>query len=314
MRRRITFVTLATLGMVVMAGASLRAQEVPSDYQQVLTILDKKGDYKANVFKLNIPRNDLNVTVGGVATPTPFGFGGWIAMTKGDKGMDVMMGDHVLLEDKVNPIMSALLENGLEMIALHNHFFWATPRIFYMRVHGYGKPTELARKVKPAIELIGKIAPRTSAIGRSPANMAPIVPGKLDTAGLDGTIDHPGEHNGPIYKFTIGRDDLELKEMGATINSRMGLNTGAAFFGTDAKAVVAGGVAMLENEITSVLRALRAHGLDVVAIHHHMTGSRPMIIFLHYWGKGPATKLVAGFKAALNELGKRSHYVKGGLA
>lgn len=304
MECRITFVVFLTLGTVVVTGAPLRAQEVPSAYQQVLTTLDKKGDYKANVFKINIPRNDLNVTVGGVATPTPFGFGGWIAMTKGDKGMDVMMGDLVLLEDEVNPVMSALLENGLEVTALHNHFFWETPRIFYMHVHGYGKPAELARKVKPAIELIGKIAPRTTAARRSSANMAPVVPGKLDTAGLDGIIGHPGEQNGPVYKFTIGRDDLELKEMGATINSRMGLNAWAAFFGTDPKAVVAGDVAMLENEVTLVLKALRTHGLDVVAIHHHMTGSRPMIIFLHYWGKGPATKLATGFKAALNELGK----------
>src|SRR5881296_1829312 len=137
------------------SGSVVRAQETPAEYQQVLTTLGKQGDYKANVLKVNIPRNDLSVTVAGVKTPTPFGFGGWIALTKGT-GMDVMMGDLVLTQDQVNPVMSALLENGLEVTALHNHFFWEEPRIFYMHVHGHGKPADLARKLKPAVDLIGK--------------------------------------------------------------------------------------------------------------------------------------------------------------
>ena len=115
---------------------------------------------------------------------------------------------------------------------------------------------------------------------------------------------HEGEQNGPVYKITVGRDDLKLKEMGAAINSRMGLNTWAAFFGSDANAEIAGDVAMLSQEVTPVLKALRANELNVVAIHHHMTGTQPTIYFLHYWGTGPAVKLADGFKAALNELGK----------
>jgi hypothetical protein len=107
-----------------------------------------------------------------------------------------------------------------------------------------------------------------------------------------------------VYKITIGRDDIHLKEMGATINARMGLNTWAAFFGSDANAEIAGDVAMLASEVTPVLKALRANSLNVVAIHHHMTGGQPMVYFLHYWGTGPAEKLADGFKAALNELGK----------
>src|SRR6266404_4921740 len=105
-------------------GALATAQEIPKEYQEVLTILGRKGDYTDDVLKVNLPRSDLKVTVAGVATPTAFGFGGWLAMTKGDKGMDVMMGDLVLLEDEVNPVMSALLDNGLEVTALHNHFFF----------------------------------------------------------------------------------------------------------------------------------------------------------------------------------------------
>jgi len=285
-----------------MALLTVHGQEIPADYQGVLKTLDKKGDYKSSVLKINIPRNDLKVTIDGAATPTPFGFGGWLAMTKGDGGSDVMMGDLVVLEDEVNPVMSALLDNGLEVTALHNHFFFESPRIFYMHVHGHGKPDDLARMAKPAIDLIGHVpaAHEASAV----AGKSGVSAGQIDTAKIAGIVGHEGEQTGPVYKITIGRDDLKLKEMGAPINSRMGLNTWAAFFGNDANAEIAGDVAMLAREVTPVLKALRANGLDVVAIHHHMTTTQPTIYFLHYWGTGPAEKLAGGFKAALNELGK----------
>jgi uncharacterized protein DUF1259 len=272
-----------------------RAQEVPADYQQVLTYLGRTGDYKANVLKVNIPRNDLSVTVAGVKTPTPFGFGGWLALTKG-QGMDVMMGDLVLTQDQVNPVMSALLENGLEVTALHNHFFWEEPRVFYMHVHGHGAPMELARKVKPALDLIGSGA----AASPAPPASAPAI----DDAKIAAIAGHAGERTGAVYKITVGRDDLKITEMGAAINARMGLNTWAAFVGTNDSAAIAGDVAMLANEVTPVLKALRQNGLQVVAIHHHMTGTSPTIFFLHYWGTGPAAKLAAGFRAALDQLAK----------
>jgi hypothetical protein len=275
------------------------AQEMPAPYRDVLSFLGKQGDFKDNVLKVNIPRSDVAVTVANVATPTPFGFGGWIALTRGT-GMDVMMGDLVLLQDEVNPVMSALLENGLEVTALHNHFFWDEPRMFYMHVHGHGAPMDLARKVKPALDLIGR-APKTG----TPSNAStPNAGPPLDVARLAQITGHIGEQNGAVYKITIGRDDLKLMEMGAPINSRMGLNTWAAFVGTNAKAAVAGDVAMLPTEVTPVLRALRQHGLDVVAIHHHMLDTQPSVFFLHYWGTGPADELAAGFKAALDQLGK----------
>src|SRR4026208_1339440 len=138
---------------------------MPGEYQQVLSSLGRKGDYKAGVLKVNIPRNDLSVRVAGVDTPTPFGFGGWVAMTKGS-GMDVMMGDLVLTEDELNPVMSAVLDAGLDVTAVHNHFFFDSPRIFYMHVHGHGTPPELATKIKPALALIGK----NSAANAAPAS------------------------------------------------------------------------------------------------------------------------------------------------
>jgi len=291
---------LAIVGTVLALSSftsPLHAQDIPAPYKDVLTFLGRQGDFKDNVLKVNIPRNDVRVTVAHVPTPTPFGFGGWVALTKGD-GMDVMMGDLVLLQDEVNPVMSALLDNGLEVTALHNHFFWDEPRMCYMHVHGHGAPMDLARKLKPALDLIGKQTnPASPAAAAAPA-------GTLDVAKLAQIAGHAGEQTGAVYKITVGRADLKMSEMGAPITARMGLNTWAAFVGTDAEAAVAGDVAMLPSEVTPVLKVLRQNGLDVVAIHHHMLDTQPGVIFLHYWGTGPAEKLATGFKAALDQLGK----------
>jgi hypothetical protein len=295
-RLLIAIIPLATVFASVAA-----AQTIPAEYQQVLTTLGRQGDYKANVLKVNIPRNDVSVTVANVKTPTPFGFGGWVAMTKGTGGIDIMMGDLVLTQDEINPVMSALLDNGIDVTALHNHFLWDEPRMYFMHVHAHGQAADLARKVKPALDLIGKGASRPSATPASPA-AAPAT--TMDTAKLAQIVGTQGELNGAVYKITIGRDDLKLTEMGAPINARMGLNTWAAFVGTNDNAAVAGDVAMLANEVQPVLKALRKNGIDVVAIHQHMTGTQPTIYFLHYWGTGPAEKLATAFKAALSELGK----------
>src|SRR5262245_45052972 len=271
---------------------------MPADYAAALQTIGKQGDYKDNVLKVNIPRSDLKISVDGVATPTPFGFGAWVAFTKGSGGMDVMMGDLVLTESEVNPVMSAVLDNGLEVSALHNHFFFDSPRMFYMHVHGHGATADLTKRIQPAIALGGKAAaPAAATAGRS-------IDGKLDTDALAKTIGTAGEQNGAVYKITIGRSDFTVKEMGATINARMGLNTWAAFYGNDQDAVVAGDVAMLAAEVTPVLKALRGNGIDIVAIHHHMTDTSPEVYFLHYWGKGSAQKLATGVKAALDQLGK----------
>lgn len=297
-----THARIMVLAAVCAAAVSstVWAQEMPPEYNEVLTTLGRQGDFKDNVLKVNIPRNDLQVTVANVKTPTAFGFGGWIAMTKGTGGKEVMMGDLVLTQDQVNPVMSALLANGLEVTALHNHFFWDEPRLFFMHVHGSGTAADLAKRVKPALDLITKAPGSTPA---APASTAP--PADLDTAKIAQIVGHKGDQSGAVYKITVGRDDLNITEMGAPVNARMGLNTWAAFVGTNDKAAIAGDVAMLASEVRPVLAALRKNGLEVVAIHQHMLGTQPTIYFLHYWGTGQADALATGFKAALDQLGRR---------
>lgn len=274
------------------------AQEMPAAYAGVLKTLGKTGDFRGNVLKVNIPRADLAVAIDGVIAPTPFGFGGWIALAKGDGGMDVMMGDLVLTEREVNPVMSAVLASGLDVTALHNHFFYETPRIFYMHVHGMGTTADLAAKIKPALDLIGK-GSGDALTGAGTPLAAGLAVDRV--AKIVGT---PGEQTGPVYKITIGRPDLDVREHGARIDARMGLNTWAAFTGSDADAIVAGDVAMTAAEVTPVLKAMRASGLQIVAIHHHMLTAQP-IYFLHYWGRGPAEKLAGGVRAALDQLAVR---------
>jgi len=233
------FIGLCCLSVVLLSAIAASAQQMPSDYQQVLTTLGKQGDFKDQVLKVNIPRNDVQVTVAGIATPTPFGFGGWIAMTKASDGNQVLMGDLVLLQEEVNPVMTALLNAGLDVTALHNHFFFDEPHMFYMHVHGHGSAADLSKRIKPALDLIG------ASTKAAPAPAANSAAASLDTAKLAQIVGHMGEQTGAVYKITIGRDDLKVSEMGAPINARMGLNTWAAFVPAKGGAAIAGDIAML---------------------------------------------------------------------
>ena len=299
MRRRPARFLVSTLAWALLAVPAAQAQ-TPPEYQAVLTSLGRSGDFKDGVLKVNIPRSDLKVTIAQRPAATPFGFGGWVAFTKGTGGMDVMMGDLVLTEDEVNPVMSKLLDNGIDVTALHNHFFREQPRIFYMHVHGMGTAADLAGRLKPALALIP-----------TPPAAAPGAPAGTARAGWTGRRRTRENHRPRRGTDRAGLQDHDRRvptsisrEHGAKINARMGLNTWAAFAGTDADAMVAGDVAMLAPEVTPVLKALRSHGIEVVAIHHHMTGTDPAVFFLHYYGTGAAAALAEGVRAAVAELGK----------
>ena len=246
------------IASIVLAGRDCWCPGHAAEYQPVLTALGQTGDFKDGVLKVNVPRSDLHVTIAARPAPTPFGFGGWLAMTKGDGGHEVLMGDLVLTEDEVSPVMSALLENGLEVTALHNHFFWEQPRIFYMHVHGMGDAADLARRAAPALrsdrEAGSARRPRRRRRPRHPPPPRSMARRSPPSSGT------PASRTGPSTRSPSGGPTSRCASTAPSINARMGLNTWAAFAGTDADAMVAGDVAMLESEVTPVVKALRAAG------------------------------------------------------
>jgi hypothetical protein len=253
------------------------------------TLNDKEG-----VFKVSAPRTDLAVTVAGVMMTPGMGLTSWAAFRKA--GADtVVMGDMVLLEDQVSPVMSAALDNGLEVTALHNHFLWDSPRVMFMHIGGMGDETRLATAVGKVFAAID--ATRGGKGG--PVPHADIDPSKstLDPKRIEEILGTSGDLKNGVYKVTVGRDTTMH---GATMGNTMGVNTWAAFAGSDDKAVVDGDFAMYEPELQGVLKALRGAGIDVVAIHQHMAGENPRVLFLHYWGVGRTADLAKGLRAALD--------------
>lgn len=293
---RLTAIFMITL-LNLLPGPA--AAEAPSGGQGLdtarierLTGVKGKLDEKEGVFKVSQPRADLRVTAAGVKMTPPLGLTSWAAFMKAG-GRTLVMGDMVLLEDQVNPVMSVALDNGLEITALHNHFFWDSPRMFFMHVHARGTLADLVSRVEPVVAMIGGapvVGPAAPAEG-------------LDVEALAAIVGHPGTGSGAVFKITIGRPDIDLREHGARIGSRMGLNTWAAFTGSDRQAMVAGDVAMLASEVTPVLQALRSHGIFIVALHHHMVGTDPAVYFVHYWGRGTAEELARAVRAALDVIG-----------
>jgi hypothetical protein len=270
------------------------------------TAIGKKGSYKEAecVHTTPLPRNDLKVTIKGTPIPIPFGFGGWVSFKKTVDGKSAMlMGDTVLLQEEVNPMISAAQVNGLEISAIHNHFFYEEPRIFYMHIQGMGSIADLAKRYADTIR-DSKVFP-----ANQPAPTAPsAITGKenFDTAALDALVKYTGTVNGPTYKYTIGRSDLKVMMMGVEMTTNIGLNTWASFAGKQDDAQIAGDIAMLPGEVNNVIKTLRKHNLEVVAIHSHMLNDDPHIIFLHYYGRGKAADLAQGFREALDILGKAS--------
>ena len=289
-------VCFAILGL---SASSAPAADAKLDTARIEQLTGAKGklDEKENVFKVSMPRADLNVSSNGVKLTPALGLTCWAAFTPmADHTM--VMGDQVLLEDQVNPVMSVALENGLEVTALHNHFFWDSPKVMFMHIGGMGDQAKLA-------EAVGKVFAKIkeTAGGKGERPTADIDPARttLDPAKIEAALGHKGKLDKGVYKVTIGRT---TKMGGQEVGNQMGVNTWAAFAGADDKAVVDGDFAMTEEELQNVLKALRGANINIVAIHNHMTGESPRVMFLHFWGIGATTDLAKGLKAALDTQAK----------
>ena len=282
---------IALTALVLAAAPHTHAAALDTARIEQLTGVKGKLDRAAGVFKVALPRGDLAVTVGGVKLTPASGLTCWAAFQPAGPGV-MVMGDMVLTEDQVNPVMSAALDNGLEVTALHNHFLGESPRVMFMHIGGMGATEPLAGAV-------GKVLAQIKAPG-TPLPRAEIDPAqtRLDTQKLAGILGHGGDLGGGVYKVTIGRTG---RMHGHEVGSTMGVNTWVAFTGTDDLAAVDGDFAMTEAELQPVLKALRHADIQIVAIHQHMTGEAPRILFLHYWGIGRAEDLARGLRAALDQ-------------
>ena len=290
-------VVFAALAHLVVAGAptpSLAAQG-KLDTAKIEQLTGVKGELneKEGVFTVRAPRTDLQVTAAGVKMNPAMGLTSYAAFMKAG-GKTMVMGDTTLLEDQVNPVMSVALDSGLEVTALHNHFFWDSPKVMFMHIGGMGDEEKLASAVG---KVFAKIKETSGGKGETPnADLDP-AKSSLDPKKIEAIMGVKGQMASGVYRITIGRT---IKMHGHEVGNAMGINTWAAFAGSDDKAVVDGDFVMLEQEVQSVLKALRRAGINVVAIHNHMQMESPRVVFLHYWGVGSTTDLAKGLKAALD--------------
>ena len=274
-------------------AASARAQEI--DWQKVDDAFGRKPAVSGDVHRYGFPRTDLSVTLDGVTIKPAFALGGWIAF-KPMHGDAMAMGDLVLLETEVNPVMLKLIEGGLEVTAVHNHLLRASPATFYMHVGGHGDPARMAAVIRDALG-----ASKTPLAAPAPASPPPAI--DLDTAQLDQIIGAKGQANGGVYQFGVPRRD-PVTEAGMPIApvGPMGLATAINFQPTGGgKAAITGDFVLTNDEVNPVIKTLRSNGIDVTAVHSHMLNEQPRLFFLHFWANDDALKLAKGLRAALDK-------------
>jgi hypothetical protein len=294
-RRTALVVASLTLGLLSAAGSAAQTPSGRVDSAAIEKATGAKGSWneKEGVFKVSVPRTDLSVTAAGVRITPALGLTSWAAFQKaGSQAM--VMGDIVLLENQVSPVMDAALQSGLEVTALHNHFFWDSPKVMFMHVGGMGDEGKLAAAVGQVLSRI-----QETAGNRAAATELRIDPARttLDPEKIASILGVRGDLKDGVYKVTVGR---KVRMHDHEVGSTMGVNTWAAFAGSENEAVVDGDFVVLAPELQSVLKTLRAARIHVVAIHNHMVGEEPRTVFLHYWGVGPAADLAKGVRSALD--------------
>ena len=299
-RRRI----LATVALLAVNAGAAQAQGQKLDTARIEEITGLKGtlNEQEGVFKVTSPRTDTKVAVDGWTMPPFMGLTSWAAFHAGGQGKAMVMGDLVLFQDEVNPVLSELLDSGLEVTALHNHFFFDEPKVYFMHIGGEAATEQLAGGVRRALDKVKAIRAKTPAppagFGAPPLPPTSTISGKT----VEDVLGVTGQAKDGMFKVVIGRSAKAA--CGCEIAKEMGVNTWAAFAGSDDNALVDGDVAMLESELQGVLKALRKADINIVAIHHHMASETPRFLFLHYWGRGRVDALTRGLKAALDTQAK----------
>ena len=283
--------------LLALCGANIDIASAALDTAKIDQITGLKGKFneKEGVYKVTFPRNDVKVVVDGWTMPPFMGLGTWAAFTETKAGA-MVMGDTVLFEDEVNSAMSAALDNGLSVTALHNHFFFDQPKVFFMHIEGEGTVDRLAAAVRKVYDTTKAIrGPNAKPAESFPEVGQPSLPEKNSINGtpLNEIFGTQGESKDGMVKFTIGRP---AKMHDVTIDKDMGVNTWAAFAGTDDNAIVDGDFAVTEDELQPVLKSLLKNKINIVAIHQHMTREEPRIMFFHYWGRGSAKDLAQAVK------------------
>lgn len=285
------FRILAVGGAVLSTVAAAEAQSI--DWAKIDGIFGRTGAIGGAVHRYGFPRSDLQVTLDGVTIRPTLALGGWVAFQPMGN-MAMVMGDLVLLQSEVNPVMAKLIEGGVDVTAVHNHLLRAEPLTFYMHVGGHGDPVKMAQTIRDALA-VSKTPLTASAAGQPPAI-------DLDTTQIDQIIGAKGANNGGVYAINVPRRD-PITEHGMAVGAPiMGGATGINFQATGGgKAAVTGDFALIGSEVPDVVRALRSNGIDVTAIHSHMLAEEPRIIFLHFWANDDVLKLARGLRAALDK-------------
>ena len=260
-----------------------------ADISEVEKVLGIPGQMQEGAVIFSFPRSDIKVMIDGEPVPTALGFGSWTAWNAMGNNF-MVMGDLVLLEKEINPVISALAEANINVTAIHNHFIGEQPRIMYMHIDGMGTASTLANGIRNALD-------RTATPKTPPSASAPAL--AMDTKHIEEIIGHPGKAGGGVFKIVLGRQGVKMS--GVELTASMGLNTWAAFVGTNERAHVAGDVAMTASEVNKVIRALRKGGISIAAVHNHMLDEEPRIFFLHYWGTGPAEELAQTIREAFDQ-------------
>jgi len=308
MKPGICSVIVNTLSVAALVACSpnIFAQKNAIDSTAIERIIGVKGQFSNGEYKVTIPQNDLSVEVDGFKIIPAMGLGTWIAFTPMNEGA-MIMGDIVLTETDLKEVQQEVIKQGLTISAIHNHFVRNHPNILYMHIGGSGSTNEMAQKAKAVLDKISSLRGGDPSRGTASSEN---VPNSLDTKKLDEIIGAKATMSKGVYKYTIGRPDVNLAEHGMKVSTFMGFNTWAAFQGAPDHAAVAGDFTMTENEVAPVIKALIEHGIEVVAVHNHMVHEQPRIFFLHYWGVGNAEELAKGLRAALDQTGNKDAGMK----